>query len=559
MEAVDEPTLRARPQRWDEPFGQDMTDDVMARLFARPEIAAIEIGRFPSHIPLAGILKNDARIMRYKPGDLIVREGDYGNSAFLILEGKVRVVLAPGLTPELLGRRKTRKKKFWQALSQLWQNRRIPEVREAKSAASKNQRAAESAQETRVFLQDIPAILDAHKTALLEEGALFGELAALGRIPRTATVFAETDPVALLEIRWQGLRELRKYDPAWRRMIDERYRANALTTHLGETPLFKGLEPSVLDQVAAQTVFETFGAFDWNVSYQKLRRGEAGKSTQEPLIAGQGEIPQGLMLVRAGFARVSMHAAGRERTLTYLGKGEMFGFDELYESWRSKTPVPFQTSLSALGYVDILRVPTKILEESVFPKIQPRPNRLADLAKRGPAEDAFMEWAVEERFINATQAMVIDLDKCTRCDDCVRACASTHDGNPRFVRSGKVHDRWMVAQACMHCADPVCLIGCPTGAISRSQENGVVVINDNTCVGCGVCANNCPYENILMVEIRDAAGHRILDPKNQSPVLKATQCDLCTDQLGGPACVRACPHDALKRTDFAALLKGSSA
>lgn len=51
-----------------------------------------------------------------------------------------------------------------------------------------------------VFLQDVPAILDAHKTAVLENGALFGELAALGRVPRTASMFAETE-AELLEIR----------------------------------------------------------------------------------------------------------------------------------------------------------------------------------------------------------------------------------------------------------------------------------------------------------------------------------------------------------------------
>ena len=53
-----------------------------------------------------------------------------------------------------------------------------------------------------------------------------------------------------------------------------------------------------------------------------------------------------------------------------------------------------------------------------------------------------------------------------------------------------------------------------------------------------------------MVEIQDQDGLSILDPKTQQPILKATKCDLCIDQLGGPACVNACPHDALKRVDF---------
>ena len=161
-----------------------------------------------------------------------------------------------------------------------------------------------------------------------------------------------------------------------------------------------------------------------------------------------------------------------------------------------------------------------------------------------------MEWAVEERFINARQAMVIDMDKCVRCDDCVRACASTHGGNPRFRRHGKTHDHWMVANACMHCVDPVCMIGCPTGAIHRSLSGGKVIINDKTCIGCGTCANSCPYNNISMVNIADSSGTKIVDETTHKPIMKATKCDLCTGQLGGPACVRACPNDALKRVSF---------
>jgi Fe-S-cluster-containing hydrogenase component 2 len=53
-----------------------------------------------------------------------------------------------------------------------------------------------------------------------------------------------------------------------------------------------------------------------------------------------------------------------------------------------------------------------------------------------------------------------------------------------------------------------------------------------------------------MVEIRDGGGRFILDEASQTPILKATKCDLCVDQLGGPACVRACPHDAMIRADM---------
>lgn len=548
-----------RPQRWDVPFGPEMTDADVERLLARPELSAIETVRFPHHTPLSGILRNDARIVRFSAGDLIVREGDYGSSAFLILSGRLRVVLAPGLPEDMLGRRVGRRKNFLEALAQLWQNRSIPEVRDLRRYERKDVRTSADAAQTRVFLQDIPAVLNQNRTALLEEGALFGELAALGRIPRTATVFAEVDS-ELLEIRWQGLREIRKYDPGWRRMIDERYRENALKVHLSETPLFKHLDPAIVARVADQTLFETYGIFDWNMSYKKLRQQGKLDIQSEPLIARQGEYPDGLLMIRAGFARISLHFGHGDRTLTYLGAGDYYGLDELYDGWKGNRTVALRTSLTALGYVDVLRVPSQVLEEYIFPTMLP-PRPLLQEAARPLAEDAFLEWVVEERFVNGTQAMLIDLNKCVRCDDCVRACASTHGGNPRFIRHGKTFDHWMVTNACMHCADPVCLIGCPTGAIHRSLEGGTVIINDDTCVGCATCANSCPYQNIRMVDIRDQSGAVVMDREQGKPIQKATKCDLCAEQLGGPACVRACPHDALRRVNFqdiALLTKGEA-
>ena len=135
--------------------------------------------------------------------------------------------------------------------------------------------------------------------------------------------------------------------------------------------------------------------------------------------------------------------------------------EELHQAWRENRLCELETSLTAVGYVDVLRVPTAILEKYIFPKI-PAPEKLfAQAAVRPLAQDSVLEWLVDERFINGTKAMLINLDACTRCDDCVRACASTHEGNPRFRRQGRTFEYWMVANACMHCADPVCMIGCP--------------------------------------------------------------------------------------------------
>ncbi len=212
----------------------------------------------------------------------------------------------------------------------------------------------------------------------------------------------------------------------------------------------------------------------------------------------------------------------------------------------------------AVGQLDLLFIPAAIFTQVIAPTL-PRAelNRLATKAAPVKQEhsptalaDRTLDFLADQRLINGVEAMVINLDRCTRCDDCVRACASTHDGNPRFVRDGVVHDRFQFAHACMHCADPVCLIGCPTGAIHRDQATGVVQINDRTCIGCGTCANSCPYTNIQMVEVRRADGAIAFDSLTGQPIVKAAKCDLCVSHNSGPACQQACPHDALVRIDL---------
>jgi Fe-S-cluster-containing dehydrogenase component/CRP-like cAMP-binding protein len=560
-----------RPKRWAVPFSDNMTEERVDSLLAFEAFAKIDPERFPPRLPLRGVLRNDTKVRSFEKGDIIVREGDYGNSAFLILSGSVRVVL-DSLPAKLLGRRTPEKKTLMGSIAQLWRNSRVPEARSLAadtlelSARTRARARIRTGRESNphVFLADLPRVMPAHQFVLLHEGELFGEIAAIGRTPRTTTVLAEGD-TELLEIRWQGLRELRLFAPAWKDHIDRLYRERALFSHLRETPVLAYLEPEALNTLAAQTQFATFGNFDWTSSFHKLASASARERVgQEPLIAREGDYPNGLILIRSGNARLSVAYNHGERTISYLGKGRCFGLEEILSNARNPIPVPLRQSLRAIGYVDILVIPTAVFEAVVLPTLTPErlealglvptppasPIAASGEAETGALGAGMLEFLVENRFINGAATMLIDMDRCTRCDDCVRACASTHDGNPRFIRQGLVRDNIMVANACMHCVDPVCMIGCPTGAISRDSFQGQIVINDATCIGCAVCANSCPYQNIHMVPIRDRKGEFILDEVTHTPIAKATKCDYCVEQIGGPACVNACPHDAMVRADM---------
>jgi Fe-S-cluster-containing dehydrogenase component/CRP-like cAMP-binding protein len=566
---AEEPVRISKPRRWDIPFGKDMTEADVDLLMKHRPFNRIDESKFPASAPLRGILLNDAQLRRFEDGDIIVREGDYGNSAFFIFTGLVQVIL-DSLPARMLGRRESQKKNFFQSVAQLWKRPRYPEVRDyvqrkvtgTATAEVKARRSEKKTSEVRIFLQDVPRILSENHTARLEAGEMFGEIAALGRTPRTATVIAD-GRTQLLEIRWQGLREIRRHAPEWKARLDQLYRERSLDKHLRATPFLNNLPPEAFKQVFDTTRFETYGDFEWQASYHTGDvDAPGGHLAKEPLICHEGDYPDGIFLIRSGFARVSRKYNHGERTLRYLSKGQFIGLEEIASSWKRVNVVPLQNTLRAIGYVDLLVIPTAVVQQHILPRLNPEElQRLEIQPSDEPAVDLeeeismklgpdMLEFLVNNRTINGTATMLIDLDRCTRCDDCVRACASTHNNNPRFIRHGREMNGIMVANACMHCVDPVCMIGCPTGAIHRESFQGQVVINDDTCIGCATCANSCPYDNIQMVETRDRSGFFILDEVAGTPIMKATKCDLCIDQLGGPACVRACPHDALIRVDM---------
>lgn len=164
--------------------------------------------------------------------------------------------------------------------------------------------------------------------------------------------------------------------------------------------------------------------------------------------------------------------------------------------------------------------------------------------------------------------MVIDLDKCSGCMSCDVAC-KRENFTPPGVHWSKVHiyetgkypqtKLRSLPTLCMHCEEPACLRACPTGATSKRLD-GVVVIDNDRCVGCGYCALACPYEARVLNRAEPLPYHHPHDftpfekigyfqrlgavEHGKGVIEKCTFCLHRLEQGGQPACVDTCPASA---------------
>ncbi|BCS88157.1 4Fe-4S dicluster domain-containing protein [Pseudodesulfovibrio sediminis] len=154
---------------------------------------------------------------------------------------------------------------------------------------------------------------------------------------------------------------------------------------------------------------------------------------------------------------------------------------------------------------------------------------------------------------------------CIGCRACELACSAAHLAGGVSVGSlhGPLSPRLYLTRAgnvripigCRHCEDAPCAEVCPNGAILRT-ESGVQVVEDR-CVGCKTCLAVCPVGAMEMAQVwKDGkpAVRRVVDPLNPDvaavePALLASKCDLCQGRESGPACVEACPEQALSLID----------
>jgi len=140
----------------------------------------------------------------------------------------------------------------------------------------------------------------------------------------------------------------------------------------------------------------------------------------------------------------------------------------------------------------------------------------------------------------------IDQSRCIGCCTCAVACKDWHN-----IPAGPVNWRWLISVeqgkyprvfvafltlSCLHCAQPACIPACPVDAITKRQADGIVLVDQDACLGkesCGLCREACPYKAPQFAADDEA---------------KMQMCHLCADrwQEGRkPICVEACPMRAL--------------
>lgn len=150
----------------------------------------------------------------------------------------------------------------------------------------------------------------------------------------------------------------------------------------------------------------------------------------------------------------------------------------------------------------------------------------------------------------AQHAFFFDGTRCTGCKTCVFACKDaygldlgmTYRKVFEYVGGETIKDElgcitstcfsYPVSVSCNHCDDPACVKSCPTGAMAKSDETGLVSVDGEVCIGCGTCVASCPYGA----------------PKIDTELAVCRKCDGCADLVAKgelPLCVSACPARAL--------------
>ena len=374
------------------------------------------------------------------------------------------------------------------------------------------------------------------QVATIQRGAYFGELAMIGRGMRTASVKAVSSNCQVLEIYKGPFDRMFKEDKTGglKKQLDDLYARRTIEKFIRDNEFLRDI--SDIDKKLM-------------VDTAKLTRCEAMADSYK-----SGAAATSFYRVRQGFVKAWRMEGDDESILAYLRDKDFFGDLELIDG-RPRT-----ATVTAMEPVEIIEIP-----RSVFAGLYQRYPQVIQAYRRYDLDVRAQSGGSSSPMVSKTgmmftadliglgvaqarSALIIDMDSCVRCGNCVQACADLHDGYSRLIRRGKKLARrekstgklqsLFFPNSCLHCRTPDCMAPCPVGAIARDKE-GEVYIKDH-CVGCGGCAKACEFGNISMVLVGDK--------KAAKPQRKASKCDICRG-YEAPNCVYNCPTGAIVRID----------
>lgn len=396
----------------------------------------------------------------------------------------------------------------------------------------------------------------------LGPGGFFGEMGILGGAPEAYGARALESSV-VLEVPKLALLRLIDQAPRFGEALQGLYARRALWSYARKPGALGVLSEAKLRELMA------------GASLTSLSAGE--------VLFREGEPPRDFFLVHSGFLRVR---AG-ERVLVYLREGELFGLFALLYAERVQ---PY--AVEAATRAEVVRFSGEALLRMLAqdPHTRDALARAAYAAEQlARAQDVGVrpidsarssaldrqsslgtrfssEVLVDEGIASGREILVVDQNLCTSCGNCIESCQRRH-GYSRLQLRGLQVDQYLFPTACRHCEDPACLL-CNVNGIVRTPAGEIKIVEDN-CIGCGACAERCPYDNIQMhpVERRERGVlFSLLDllalgaPRSQAldaldPKVKkvAVKCDLCAGYQDY-ACVTGCPVGAAFRINPRAAL-----
>jgi Fe-S-cluster-containing dehydrogenase component/CRP-like cAMP-binding protein len=398
----------------------------------------------------------------------------------------------------------------------------------------------------------------------------FGEVSALSNQPALATLKAET-PCLTVSIAPEVFKAFHsRANSDFRKRIDENYRERGLLIHLRTVPLFRSLDERELRALRTEVAFRSFA--------------------KDQVIAKRGEEAQAIFLVRSGAVKCVRTAAdGAEEILGYYMTNSSFGERALSSAdrtWRGDHVTMAPTDVLEVPGAVLKRLPPQALETlnrtlgAIEAEEQGQETGLYDAPTSAPKTlgSAEREIMVQKGSAKGGEALVIDLERCVRCNACVESCVAVHEDRvPRLSKKGSrvtfedapTHHRYNLATSCYNCQVPGCMLACTFGAIRRDVQ-GLIRFDYKNCVGCAMCVEACPYDVIRLTPPPGAASAEKSfwqslpligkffgsnEPAPAGPVLnaaglpvqaKAVKCDLCAG-LPFQACVYNCPTSAIKR------------